>query len=303
MTAGESIATRCLRGDAPAAALLAEVAARVAALRASGIAPGLAVISAGADPATAVYVRRKAAKAAELNIGVRHICYPETVTGAELLAAIDGVNADPAVHGLIVQLPLPGALRGCEAEIAERIAPRKDVDCFHPENIGLLVRDTPRFLPCTPAGIIHLLQHYGIASCAKVAVVIGRSLIVGKPMALLLARRACGDATVIHCHTATPDLAQFTRLADIVVIAAGRPGLLTADMIKPGAVVIDVGMNRLPDPAAATGTCLVGDCDFAGLQGVAGAVTPVPGGVGPLTVAMLLRNVVLAAEQSCPLPE
>ncbi len=290
--------TRCLRGDAPAAELNAATAQRVAALRARGVVPGLVVISAGDDPASAVYVRNKLKKAGELGISARHVALPATATRVELLAAVDAANADTAVHALLVQLPLPDMLRGREAEIAQRIDPRKDADCFHPENLGLLLRETPRFLPCTPAGVCHLLQQYGIATAGQTVVVIGRSLIVGKPLAVMLARKGCGDATVIHCHTATRNLAELTRLGDIVIVAAGKPCLLTPGMLKPGATVIDVGMNRIPDAGAASGTCLVGDCDFAGLQGVAGAVTPVPGGVGLLTVAMLLRNVVTAAEHA-----
>lgn len=286
---------RILRGDAAAAALEIEDRGQLAYLRGLGVTPGLAIIQAGDDPASHSYVTRKIAIGERYGIRVVHDRFPAACTREELFAAIRRRNDDPLTHGVIVQLPVPDPIRGCEEEIAALISPGKDVDCFHPSNLGLLFRGAPRFIPCTPAGIIYLLKHYGIPTQGKIVAIVGRSLIVGRPLALLLARKGDGDATVIKCHSRTPDLPALLRLADIVVAAVGVPGVVTGAMLKPGATVVDVGVNRVADPGAPRGYRLVGDADFASVSAVAGAVTPVPGGVGPLTVAMLMHNVIRAA--------
>ena len=249
--------------------------------------PKLAAVLVGEDPASDVYVRNKRKDCERVGIVSELHRLPAETTEDELLALIAKLNKDLATHGILVQLPLPKGIR--EQRILQAISPNKDVDAFHPENVGRLVQGRPRFLPCTPYGVQQLLVRSGIETAGKHAVVIGRSDIVGKPMAILLsARGEGGDATVTVCHSRTTDLASFTRQADILVVAAGRPKMITGDMIKPGAVVIDVGIHR-------TEHGLVGDVDFASAQEVASYITPVPGGVGPLTRAMLLRNTLTAA--------
>ena len=255
-------------------------------LRERGIHPRLAVIIVGNDPASEVYVRNKQKTCAELDILSDHIALPPETTREELLARIDALNADVLVHGILVQLPLPAALAAHEDEILSRIDPRKDVDGFHPMNVGHLSIGAPGLRPCTPAGCIRMLEYAGIPIEGKHAVIIGRSNIVGKPMGMLLLER---HATVTLCHSRTENLAEIAREADILVAAVGQPHFVTADMVKPGATVIDVGINRIAPKK------LVGDVDFEAVEKVAGAITPVPGGVGLLTVAMLMENVVQAA--------
>ena len=277
---------RILSGKEFAAKIKEAAGREVAALEAEGIRPRLAVIIVGADPASEVYVRNKQKACAELGIISDHIALPADTSKEELIARIDMLNADASVHGILVQLPLPEGLRGYEEEVLECIDPRKDVDGFHPVNVGRLVLGAPGLRPCTPAGCVRMLDYAGIPIEGAHAVIIGRSNIVGKPMAHLLLER---HATVTVCHSRTRDLAAVARTADILVAAVGRPRFVTADMVKSGATVIDVGINRIAPKK------LVGDVDFDAVSGVAGAITPVPGGVGLLTVAMLMNNVVQAA--------
>ena len=283
-------------GAAAAGRLRGEIAARTAALVQRGIVPGLSVVLVGDDPASTVYVRNKEKASREAGMRGETLRLPATTTQSELLAVVDRLNADPAVHGILVQMPLPAPL---DADaVIHRIDPAKDVDGFHPVNVGkLLIGDETGFAPCTPSGVMHLLREAGAATRGAHVVVVGRSNIVGKPMAALLVQPGV-DATVTVCHSRTRDLASHVRRADIVVAAVGRVHLITADMVKPGAVVIDVGMNRIADPSTKSGTRLVGDVDFAAVREVASLLTPVPGGVGPMTIAMLLRNTLLAAERS-----
>lgn len=268
----------------------AEVGERAAALAQRGIVPGLAVVLVGDDPASAVYVRNKV-KACE-NHGVRSVLerYPASMVEAELLARIAALNADPAIHGILVQMPLPKHID--PHEVVESIEPNKDVDGFSIQSAGELMNNVPGFRPCTPYGCMKLIESTGVSLRGKHAVVVGRSATVGKPMALLLLQ---ADATVTVCHSRTPDLAQHTRQADVVVVAVGRPKTLTAEMVKPGAVIIDVGINRADDGS------LHGDVDFDAVREVAGWITPVPRGVGPMTITMLLVNTVEAAERAAPM--
>ncbi|RGS72337.1 bifunctional methylenetetrahydrofolate dehydrogenase/methenyltetrahydrofolate cyclohydrolase FolD [Mitsuokella sp. AF21-1AC] len=252
-----------------------------------GVQPGLAVIIVGENPASQVYVRNKHKSCEALGIYSEVIEMPESTTKEELLARIDALNANDKIHGILVQLPLPKQIASHESEILERIRPEKDVDGFHPVNVGRLVTGQPGLVPCTPFGCLRMLELAGIPIDGKRAVIIGRSNIVGKPMLHLLLSR---NATVTICHSHTQDLPSVTREADILVAAVGRPHFVTADMVKPGATVIDVGINRIAPKK------LVGDVDFEAVKEVAGAITPVPGGVGLLTVAMLMENVVRAAE-------
>ena len=278
--------TQLIDGARIARELRAELAQRVAALAAAGTTPGLAVILVGVDPASQIYVRNKVRACAEVGIRSLQETYPASLGEVELLARIAALNADPAVHGILVQQPLPKHISA--ARVVEAIAASKDVDGFSIESAGRLVAGVAGFRPCTPWGCMRLIESTGIELRGKNAVVIGRSNTVGKPMALLLLQQ---DATVTICHSRTKDLAEHTRRADVVVVAVGRANTLTASMVKPGAVVIDVGMNR--DAAGK----LCGDVDFAGVAAVAGAITPVPGGVGPMTIAMLLANTVESAER------
>ena len=289
------LAAKILRGKEFAEAFKRDAYDRAQALEEKyGVTPGLAVVLVGEDPASQVYVRNKDKACAQLALFSRVVKLPETATKHEVLAAVDELNADARIHGILVQLPLPAALRGVEREITDRIDPKKDVDGFHPVNVGRLVSGEPGLIPCTPHGVLKMLQMAGIEMDGKRAVVVGRSNIVGKPMASLLLAQ---NATVTICHSHTRDLPAVTREADILVAAVGRPKFITADMVKPGATVIDVGINRLPPDADHPRGKLVGDVDFEAVSEVAGAITPVPGGVGLLTVAMLMENVVTAAEQ------
>jgi len=284
-------------GKAVAEKVLAETKARAGELARRGVKPGLAVVLVGDDPASRAYVRSKDRKAAELGLhSVKHELPAETAQG-ELLALIAKLNADPAIHGILVQSPPPPHIN--EAEVVLAIDPRKDVDGFHPVNVAkLAMEDESGFVPCTPLGCIRLLLEAGIETAGKRAVVVGRSMIVGKPMALLLMRRGPGgDATVTVAHSRTKDLAAVTQGADIVVAAIGRPHFLGAEHIREGAVVIDVGINRVADASVPAGYRLVGDVDYEAVAPKCAAITPVPGGVGPMTIAMLMSNCVLAAER------
>jgi methylenetetrahydrofolate dehydrogenase (NADP+)/methenyltetrahydrofolate cyclohydrolase len=275
---------KILDGKAAAARIREEVRAGVEKLRADfGVTPGLAVIIVGEDPASKVYVGRKHQACGELGIASQVIRLPADCGEAELAAHIDRLNADPAVHGILVQLPLPGHIDA--DRVLDRIRPDKDVDGFHPLNVGNLTIGREALVPCTPNGVVRLLEMEGIAVAGKRAVIIGRSNIVGKPLASLLLAR---NATVTICHSRTVNLPEVAREADILAAAIGKPAFVGADMVKPGAVVIDVGINRVGDK-------LVGDVDFAAVKETAGAITPVPGGVGPLTIAMLMHNTLKAA--------
>jgi methylenetetrahydrofolate dehydrogenase (NADP+)/methenyltetrahydrofolate cyclohydrolase len=282
-----------LGGKEVAAKVLAEVKASVAAVRdRTGVTPTLAVILVGEDPASQIYVRNKKRAADEVGITARDFLFPQGCTQAELLETIAGINRDPSIHGVLLQLPLPKGMDEDQAVAA--IAPEKDADGLHPVNLGNLLGGRPGAVPCTPAGCIEILDHYGIAIEGAEAVVIGRSRLVGKPLAQLLLAR---HATVTMCHTRTRDLAAHCRRADILCVAAGRPGVVTGDMVREGVVVVDVGVNRLP-----TGK-VTGDVQFDSVAPKARAITPVPGGVGPMTIAMLMRNTARAAHRQLnPLP-
>lgn len=280
-----------LDGRELARQLQEEIQAEVAAfVRQSGVTPGLAAVLVGEDPASEVYVRNKQKACERVGIASTLHRLPATTTTDTLLGLVSRLNQASDVHGILVQLPLPPQVDALS--VLDAVSPLKDVDGFHPENVGLLVQGRPRFVPCTPLGIQRLLERNGVETSGRAAVIVGRSDTVGKPMALLLAARGQGgDATVTICHSRTPDLGAVTRAADILIVAIGQARRVTADMVKPGAVVVDVGINR-------TDTGLAGDCDFAGVREVAGMITPVPGGVGPLTVTMLLANTLAAARIS-----
>ena len=287
-----------LDGKKLAADMRADIASQVARLKAErGVTPGLGVILIGADPASTSYVTAKEKACEEAGMYSQDVRVPAETTQEEALALVRRMNADPRIHGILVQLPLPKHID--EGAVINAIAPEKDVDGFTPVNVGRMMIGETCFLPCTPHGIIQMLLKAGVQTSGKHAVVIGRSNIVGKPVAHLLMRKAeGGNATVTICHTGTRDLAAFTRQADILVVAAGRPGTVTGDMIKPGAAVIDVGVNRIPDPAKKNGFRLAGDVDFESAREVAGLLTPVPGGVGPMTITMLLHNTLEAARRA-----
>jgi len=262
-----------------------------------GVTPGLTVVLVGDDAGSAVYVGAKEKASIAAGMAGETLRYPATISQYELLAVVDRLNADRSVHGILVQMPLPKHID--PDVVIRRIRPEKDVDGFHPVNVGkLLIGQDDGFVSCTPAGIIELLVRSGVETKGADAVIVGRSNIVGKPMAALLVQpRVGGDATVTVCHSRTQNLAAHTRRADILIAAIGRAEMITGDMIKPGAVVIDVGMNRVPDATHPKGSRLCGDVHFASASQVASKITPVPGGVGPMTIAMLLRNTVRAADQ------
>ncbi len=285
-------------GKLLAAQMREEIKAKVATLKAErGIVPGLGVVLVGDNPASKSYVTAKERALEEAGMHSVDVRLPAETTQAELLQVIDRLNKDPQVHGILVQLPLPKGLD--EAEVIRAIAPEKDVDGFTPVNVGKMLIGEPCFLPCTPHGVIQMLLRSGVETQGKHAVVIGRSNIVGKPVAHLLAsKRPGGNATVTMCHTGTKDLGAFTRQADILVVASGHPNTVTGEMVKPGAVVIDVGVNRVPCEGTKTGYRLCGDCDFDSVAQVASKLTPVPGGVGPMTITMLLENTYQAACQT-----
>jgi methylenetetrahydrofolate dehydrogenase (NADP+)/methenyltetrahydrofolate cyclohydrolase len=299
-----AVTARVLDGVATARAIREELRGRIEALQAAGVRPGLGVILVGDDPASAVYVKSKSRACEEVGIRSETRRLPATAATADVVDAVDEYNRRRDVHGILIQLPLPAQVEALR--VLDAVDPAKDVDGFHPENVGRLVQKRPRFVPCTPAGIMELLARSEIEVRGRRAVVLGRSDIVGKPMALLLMHK---DATVTVCHSKTRELAAVCREADLLIAAIGRPGLVRAEHVKPGAVVVDVGMNRVEDPARARdllapsrlpefekkGYALVGDVHAPSVAEVAQALTPVPGGVGPLTIALLLKNTVAAA--------
>ncbi|MDG0993698.1 MAG: bifunctional methylenetetrahydrofolate dehydrogenase/methenyltetrahydrofolate cyclohydrolase FolD [Akkermansiaceae bacterium] len=286
--------SKIIDGKAVAEKVLAECGQQIEHLKNQGLTPGLAVVLVGEDPASKVYVGSKVRKCAELGLHSRKIELPVDATQEDVLAVVKQLNADDQIHGILVQSPPPPQID--EDAIVRAIDPAKDVDGFHPENVAkLALEDSTGFVPCTPAGCMRLLKEAGVETSGAEAVVLGRSMIVGKPMALLLMSKA-GNATVTVAHSRTKELADVCRRADIIVAAIGRPGFVTADMVKEGAAVIDVGINRVDDDSAKRGYRIVGDVDYDAVAPKCSAITPVPGGVGPMTIAMLISNTVKAAE-------
>ena len=285
-------------GRAIASQIQHELSARVAALKSRGVTPGLAFVRVGEDPASKVYVGRKEKACAELGIVSETHVLPEKTSEADLLALLAKLNAASHLHGILVQAPLPKQIR--ESVIYSSVLPAKDVDGFHPVNVGkLMLGDTTGFRPCTPAGVVELLARSGVKTEGAEVVILGRGNIVGKPMAAMLCQKGkSANSTVTICHSATRDIKAHCLRADIIVAAMGVAEFLKADMVKPGVVVMDVGVNRVPEATSKTGTKLVGDVDFKNIQPIAGKITPNPGGVGPMTIAMLLQNTVQAAENS-----
>jgi methylenetetrahydrofolate dehydrogenase (NADP+)/methenyltetrahydrofolate cyclohydrolase len=284
------MSAKIIDGRKIAEALRGEIAREAAELRSrTGIIPHLAAVLVGDDPASAVYVRNKQKACEKAGLKSTLIKLPAETTGAELLDRVRRLNADESVHGILVQLPLPRQI--APQPVLDAVAPLKDVDCFHPENVGLLSQGRPRFMPCTPSGVQQLLMHSGVPVPGAHVVIVGRSDLVGRPLALMLMQKGpAADATVTICHSRTRDLGSVTRAADILVAAMGQPEFIKADMVRPGAVVIDVGTSRGGERT------VVGDVEFAGVSQVASAITPVPGGVGPMTITMLLANTVKAAK-------
>ncbi len=293
-----AMAARVLDGKSIALQIRAELAVKVADFtQATGVVPCLAAVLVGDDPASQVYVRNKEMACGKAGMESRLYRMSDSTNTEELLKLLDRLNGDPAIHGILVQLPLPKQID--ERQVLDRVDPMKDVDAFSPENVGLMVQGRPRYLPCTPHGVMQLLHRSGIAVAGREVVVVGRSDIVGKPLVTMCLQRTgpCGDAnanaTVTCCHSRTANLPEVTRRADILIVAIGKARAITADMVRPGAVVIDVGINRVGDQ-------IVGDVDFESVSTVASAITPVPGGIGPLTIAMLLENTFRAAEYASP---
>ena len=290
------MAAKMILGKEISDSIYAELRGRIAALKARGITPGLAVVLVGEDPASQTYVRMKGKKCEELGMRSVQVLLPEGTTQAELLARVAELNSDPSIHGFLVQLPLPEHID--EKAVINAIDPSKDVDCFHPYNVGRMLIGEPDFLPATPAGVQQMIIRSGIETRGKRVVVVGRSNIVGKPMAAMMVQKGAGaDATVSVVHSRSEDLAEISRSADILIVAVGKPRFVTADMVKEGAVVIDVGTNRVDDPSAKDGSRLVGDVDFDAVSRKASYITPVPKGVGPMTICMLMANTVRAAER------
>ncbi len=289
---------QCIDGRAISGQIMAELSARVGALARRGVVPGLAFIRVGEDAASKVYVGRKEKACAELGLRSETTVLPQDTTEPQLLGILDRLNAREDIHGILVQAPLPRHMS--ESRVYSHVLPSKDVDGFHPQNVGkLMLGDSTGFRPCTPAGIMELLARTGIRTEGAEVVVLGRGNIVGKPMTAMLCQKGrWANATVTLCHSATREIAAHCRRADILVAAMGVPLFVKASMVKPGAAVLDVGVNRVPDPSSSTGTRLVGDVDFQAVQEVAGYLTPNPGGVGPMTIAMLLQNTVQAAEKA-----
>lgn len=288
---------RLILGKDVSEEIYTELRQRIEALKAKGTVPGLAVILVGEDPASQVYVRKKGEMCEQLGMRSTIIRMPSATTQEELLARIAELNSDPDIHGFLVQLPLPEGID--ERAVIDAVAPEKDVDCFHPSNVGKLLTGNPDFVPATPAGVQQMLVRSGVETRGKHVVVVGRSNIVGKPMAALMMQKGdAADSTVTVVHSRTADLRSITRQADILVVAIGKPGFITADDVKEGAVVIDVGTNRVEDPTSPKGSRLVGDVDFESVKEKASAITPVPGGVGPMTICMLMANTVRAAEKA-----
>jgi methylenetetrahydrofolate dehydrogenase (NADP+)/methenyltetrahydrofolate cyclohydrolase len=291
------MAAQIIDGKQVAAQMRAELKEQIDQLKAAGITPGLGVILVGDDPASISYVTGKKNACQDIGIYSDDNHLPAQTSQKDLLAMISRMNADPRIHGILVQSPLPRHIDESQAILA--ISPDKDVDGLHPVNIGRMVTGREAFLPCTPQGVVHLLIRSGVVIVGAHVVIVGRSLLVGKPLAnMLIQKSKTGNATVTVCHTKTRDLAGHTRRADILIAAAGSPHAITEDMVKPGAVVIDVGVNRVKDPSRKTGYRLVGDVDFEKVKEKASLITPVPGGVGPMTITMLLYNTVQAAIRS-----
>ena len=288
------MASRLISGTEISEQIYGELRARIAALKERGITPGLAVVLVGEDPASQTYVRMKGRKCEELGMHSVTVTLPADTSEDVLLGRIAELNADPAINGFLVQLPLPGHID--EDKVIEAIDPAKDVDGFHPVNVGRMLIGKPGFLPATPAGVMEMMRRSGVETAGKHVVIVGRSNIVGKPMAALLVQKGA-DATVTVAHSRTSHLADVTRTADILIAAVGKPRFITADMVKEGAVVIDVGTNRIDDPTHPKGSRLVGDVDFEAVKDRASAITPVPKGVGPMTICMLMANAVKAAEE------
>ncbi len=287
--------TLLLKGKPVSDSIRLALAPRVQSLKEIGIIPKLAAIIVGDDPASQVYVRNKARAFEKLNCESQTYRLDSRSSEEDVLTLIDRLNNDPSVHGILVQLPLPKHLDS--KTILHTVSPNKDVDGFHPENLGLLLEGNPNFIPCTPHGVLEILRHYDIPVSGRHAVIVGRSNIVGKPMFALLAQKfEMGNATVTICHTGTKDLAAYTKQGDIIIAAAGSPNMITGDMIKEGADIIDVGINRVDDDSE-KGYTLVGDVNTESVMGIANSVTPVPGGVGPMTITMLLVNTVKSAEK------
>ena len=287
--------TLLLKGKPVSDSIRLSLEPRVQSLKETGIVPKLAAIIVGDDPASQVYVRNKARAFEKLNCESQTYRLDSKSNEENVLTLIDRLNNDPSAHGILVQLPLPKHLDS--KTILHTVSPNKDVDGFHPENLGLLLEGNPNFIPCTPHGVLEILKHYDIPVSGRHAVIVGRSNIVGKPMfALLVQKLEMGNATVTICHTGTKDLAAYTKQADIIIAAAGSPNMITGDMIKEGADIIDVGINRVDDDSG-KGYTLVGDVNTKSVMGIANSVTPVPGGVGPMTITMLLVNTVKSAEK------
>jgi methylenetetrahydrofolate dehydrogenase (NADP+)/methenyltetrahydrofolate cyclohydrolase len=286
---------KLILGKDVSAEIYEELRARIVALKSAGVTPGLAVVLVGDDPASQVYVRKKGEMCEELGMKSVTVRMPADTTQEQLMAKVDELNRDSSIHGFLVQLPLPSHLD--TDMVINAIDPRKDVDCFHPSNVGRVLIGDPTFLPATPAGVQQMLVRSGIETSGKHVVVVGRSNIVGKPMAAMMLQKGAGaDSTVTVVHSRTKDLPSITRQADILIVAIGKPHFITADMVKEGAVVIDVGTNRVDDPTHPKGSRLVGDVDFEGVKDKVSAISPVPGGVGPMTICMLMANAVKAAE-------
>ena len=289
------MSAKVINGKLIAAKIRKNLVERIESLRKNNVIPGLTVVQVGDNLASTVYVSRKEKTAKELGLNSETIHLPNSVSQQELLNIVDGLNNNPSIHGILVQMPLPGQID--PNLVIRRISPEKDVDGFHPENVGLLVLGTPRFIPCTPAGIMEMLSMEKIDPAGKNVVVLGRSNIVGKPMANLLLQKADGtNATVTICHTKTKNLKQHTKNADILIVALGRAHAIDGGFLKQGAVVIDVGVNRIEDSSRKSGYRLVGDVEFESAKEFAAAISPVPGGVGPMTIIMLMVNTVMAAE-------
>jgi len=288
---------KLILGKDVSAEIYAELRTRIGALKSKGTVPGLAVVLVGDDPASQVYVRKKGEMCEELGMKSVIVRMPADTTQEQLMAKVDELNNDSTIHGFLVQLPLPSHLD--EEAVINAIDPKKDVDCFHPSNVGRVLIGDPDFLPATPAGVQQMLIRSGTETSGKHVVVVGRSNIVGKPMAAMMVQKGVGaDSTVTVVHSRTKDLPSITRQADILIVAIGKPRFIKADMVKEGAVVIDVGTNRVEDPTHPKGSRLVGDVDFEEVEKVASAITPVPGGVGPMTICMLMANAVKAAEKA-----
>ncbi|MDR0334800.1 MAG: bifunctional methylenetetrahydrofolate dehydrogenase/methenyltetrahydrofolate cyclohydrolase, partial [Methanomassiliicoccaceae archaeon] len=294
---GRGVRSVLISGNEISASIYSELRERIAVLRSKGIIPGLAVVLVGEDPASQVYVRMKGKKCEELGMHSVTVVLPADASENELLRKVDELNKDDRIHGFLVQLPLPKHMD--EDKVINAIDPRKDVDGFHPGNVGKMLIGKPMFLPATPAGVQQMLVRSGAETKGKHVVIVGRSNIVGKPMAAMLMQKGAGaDATVTVVHSRTKDLGMHTAKADILIVAIGKPKFITADMVKEGAVVIDVGTNRIDDPTSPKGSRLVGDVDFDNVKDIVSAITPVPGGVGPMTICMLMSNAVKAAEMS-----